>query len=70
MTEQEIRAMRVAEAVHSARMERGGVTSSFFADARDYIEEHIAAQELAKRTRRRFGLDSVRLNCPKPLTHI
>lgn len=30
MTEQEIRAMRVAEAVHSARMEGGDVTSSFF----------------------------------------
>lgn len=42
MTEQEIRAMRVAEAVHSARMEGGDVTSSFFfADARDYIEEQI-----------------------------
>lgn len=46
MTEQEIRAMRVAEAVHSARMEGGGVTSSFFADARDYIEEQIDAHEL------------------------
>ena len=29
MTEQEIHAMRVAEAVHSARMEGGDVTSSF-----------------------------------------
>lgn len=52
MTEQEIRAMRVAEAVHSARMEGGGVTSSFFADARDYIEEQIDAHELVNRTRR------------------
>lgn len=59
MTEQEIRAMRVAEAVHSARMEGGGVTSSFFADARDYIEEQIDAHELVNRTRRRYGLESV-----------
>ena len=49
MTEQEIRAMRVAEAVHSARME----------DARDYIEEQIDAHELVNRTRRRYGLESV-----------
>lgn len=59
MTEQEIRAMRVAEAVHSARMEGGGVTSSFFADARDYIEEQIDAHELVNSTRRRYGLESV-----------
>ncbi|MCC2748747.1 antitoxin VbhA family protein [[Eubacterium] rectale] len=52
MTEQEIRAMRVAEAVHSARMEGGDVTSSFFADARDYIEEQIYAHELVNSTRR------------------
>ena len=53
MTEQEIRAMRVAEPVHSARMEGGDVTSSFFADVRDYIEEQIDAHELVNRTRRR-----------------
>ncbi|ALE10002.1 Hypothetical protein RY67_2002 [Bifidobacterium longum subsp. infantis] len=59
MTEQEIRAMRVAEAVHSARMEGGVVASSFFADARDYIEEQIDAHELVNSTRRRYGLESV-----------
>lgn len=60
MTEQEIRAMRVAEAVHSARMEGSDVTSSFFfADARDYIEEQIDAHELVNSTRRRYGLESV-----------
>lgn len=59
MTEQEIRAMRLAEAVHSARMEGGDVTSSFFADARDYIEEQIDAHELVNSTRRRYGLESV-----------
>ncbi|WP_227484938.1 antitoxin VbhA family protein [Bifidobacterium longum] len=54
MTEQEIRAMRVAEAVHSARMEGGDVTSSFFADARDYIEEQIDAHGRTNR-RTRIG---------------
>mgnify|MGYP006917976486 CR=1 FL=1 len=39
MTEQEIHAMRVAEAVHSARMEGGECHILVFADARDYIEE-------------------------------
>ena len=57
MKEQKIRAMRVAEAVHSARMEGGDVTPSFFADARDYIEEQIDAHELVNRTRRRYGLE-------------
>ena len=59
MTEQEIRAMRVAEAVHSARMEGGNVAPSFFADARDYIEEQIDVHELFNRTRHRYGLESV-----------
>ena len=59
MTEQEIRAMRVAEAVHSARMEGVGVTSTFFEDSRYYIEEQKDAHELVNRTRRRYGLESV-----------
>ena len=42
MTEQEIRAMRVAEAVHSARMEGGGVTSSFFATSLRMIPAYPA----------------------------
>lgn len=40
MTEQEIRAMRVAEAVHSARMEGGDVTSSFFLQTRATISKN------------------------------
>lgn len=57
MTEQESRAIGVAEVIHSAHLEGGDVTPGFLADARDYIEERIDIRELLDRTRRRYGLD-------------
>lgn len=58
MTEQESRAIGVAEVIHSAHLEGGDVTPDFLADARDYIEERIDIRELLNRTRRRYGLDT------------
>ena len=59
MTERESRAISVADAIHSAHLEGGDVTTAFLTDARDYIEEKISIHELLNRTRVRYGLSTV-----------
>lgn len=54
--EQQERARRVAEALHSVRMEGLSVTDATYADAELYVAGAIDADELVDRTRGRYGL--------------
>lgn len=51
------REQRVAEAIHNTEMEGMTLSSAGHADARDYIEGTIDADELVARARSRYGLD-------------
>ncbi|MHB8184552.1 MAG: antitoxin VbhA family protein [Dermatophilaceae bacterium] len=50
------RARRVAEAVHSVRMEGLDVTPEWEADAAEAIAGRISADDLVSRTRARYGI--------------
>ncbi len=50
------RSEKVADAVHSGRLEGSEPSAAFFADAQDYVDGKIGADEVLLRTRKRYGV--------------
>ncbi len=47
---------KVADAVHSGRLEGRDPSPQFLADAKKYADGKIEAEEVVERTRKRYGL--------------
>lgn len=54
--DQEERARRVAEAIHSGEMEGLDVSAAAQADAEEYVVGRANSEELVRRARARYGL--------------
>ncbi|MEK0218864.1 hypothetical protein WM014_08620 [Bifidobacterium mongoliense] len=59
MDERTRRSLVIRDGMHSAELEGGRVTDAYRRDAQDYIDGHIDEDGLIRRTRARYGLETI-----------